>query len=201
MPLSANQFSKIYLWINIYFYQIQPLDLNIPYKEDELIALLRQKSLETFSGLYDKYAPALYTVVLQIVREEEIANTVLQKVFLDIFYNINNYDPVKEKLFTWMFKMARNAAIDLIKLKNSEPSLHQSAATTKLLHEAANLEMDNYGLKKVIKKLKEEHKVLVDLCYYKGFTHDEIALALNIPVETVQPKLRMALLELKTLLL
>ncbi len=176
------------------------MDLNTPYKEDGLIALLKNKDLEAFSHLYDKYAPALYTVVLQIVREEEIANELLQKVFLDILYNINNYNPARETLFIWMFKMARNAAIDLIKLKNS-PAPGQSAATAKLLHEAANLEMDNFGLKKVIKKLKEEHKVLVDLCYYKGFTYDEIAVALNIPVETVQPKLRMALLELKTLLL
>ncbi len=176
------------------------MDFNVTYKEGEFIALLKQKSLQAFNSLYDKYAPALYTVVLQIIRDEEIANNVIQKVFLDIMYKIDSYDPDKERFFIWMFKIARNAAIDVTKSKNNQQTLKQQPTTEKLPHGVANLEMDNYGLKKVIMKLNEEQKILVDLCYYRGFTHDEIAKELNIPIENVKSGLRVAVLELRTLL-
>ncbi len=177
------------------------MDLNITYKEEELIGLLKEKNLQAVSDLYDKYAPALYTVVLQIVRDEEIANNVLEKVFADILNKIDNYDAAKERLFIWMFKIARNLSIEMIKSQNKQQLLKHTSITDKMLHKMAIVEMDNYGLKKVIKNMKDEHKILVDLCYYRGFTHDEIAKTLNIPIDTVQPELRMALLELRTLLL
>ncbi len=181
-------------------YIFQHLNFNSSYEESELIALLKQKNLEALSSLYDKYAPALYTVVLQIARDKEIANEALQQVFLRIINNIDNYDVTKERLFIWMFKIARNTAIDIIKSKNLQNAV-QTPLMPKISHEVANLEVDNYGLKKMTLKLNEEHKILVDLRYYKGFTHDEIARALNISVDMVQPKLRMALVELRTLLL
>lgn len=177
------------------------MDLNIIYKEEELVGLLKERNIQVFGDLYDKYAPALYTVILQIVRDEEIANNLLQKVFADILNKIENYDAAKERLFIWMFKIARTLAIEMIKSQNNQQILKHTSITDKMLHKLANLEIDNYGLKKVIKKMKDEHKILVDLCYYRGFTHDEIAKTLNIPVDTVQPGLRMALLELRTLLL
>lgn len=175
------------------------MDLNITYENAELIRHLKQKSAAAVNTLFDKYAPALYTVVLQIVRDEKIANTVLENVFRDIMDKIEDYDPRREILLIWMFKMARNSAIDVIRSQNDSNSLVQQA--DKISEKIANLEIDNYGLKKLITKLKDEQRILLDLCYYKGYTYDEIAEALNIPVETVNDKLRMAVLELRAALI
>ncbi len=175
--------------------------VNNLYKEEELVSLITQKDKQAFSYLYDKYAPPLYTVVLQIVREEELANEVLQKVFADIMNDIEVYDAAKESFFTWQFKIARNLAIDLVKSRNNSQIKTPDAIIPNMLHKVNNLELHNYGLKKIIMKLKDENKILIDLCYYRGFTHDEIAKALDIPNDTVGLKLRMAFLELKTFLL
>jgi RNA polymerase sigma factor (sigma-70 family) len=60
--------------------------------------------------------------------------------------------------------------------------------------------IDDFGLKKVIQKLKEEQRLLIDLSYYQGYTHEQIAKALNIPLGTVKTRLRSALTQLRNLL-
>jgi RNA polymerase sigma-70 factor (ECF subfamily) len=59
---------------------------------------------------------------------------------------------------------------------------------------------DDFGLKKQLQKLKDEQRLLVDLSYYQGYTHEQIAKALNIPLGTVKTRLRSALSQLRTLL-
>ncbi len=171
------------------------MDLNTTYEEGELIGHLKQKSSAAVDVLYNKYAAALYTVVLQIIRDEEIAQTVFRDVFVEIMDKIDTYDPQQERLFIWMFKIARNAAIDVIRPGNDPNALEQ--LRNEAVEKMSNLEIDNYGLKKLTTKLKGEQSILLDLCYYKGYTCAEIAEALNIPVESVNKKLRMAVLELR----
>jgi RNA polymerase sigma-70 factor (ECF subfamily) len=57
--------------------------------------------------------------------------------------------------------------------------------------------VDNIGLKKVLEKLKPEHRILVELAYFKGFTHEEIAEMMVIPLGTVKTRIRNALIQLR----
>ncbi len=176
------------------------MNFNITNEESELIAQLKQKSLQAFSNLYDKYAPALYTIILQIVRDEKTANNVIQEVFMVIMFKIDSYDSAKERLFTWMFKIARNAAIEAAQSNNDSQNLKQPPILKEMSHGVADLDIDSYGLKEVIMKMKAEQKTLIELCYYRGFTYNEIAKTLNIPLDAVQTKLKIALSELSNLL-
>jgi RNA polymerase sigma-70 factor (ECF subfamily) len=175
------------------------LNLNTTYEPDELVARLKQGSASAIDQLYEKYAPALYTVILQIVRDEALANIVLLNAFKDVMDNIGTYDSQRERLLIWLFKIARNAAIAVVRSANELDSLEKQAEQT--VEKIAGLEIDNYGLKKLIIKLKDDQRILLDLCYYKGYTYDEIAKTLDIPVETVSKKLKMAVLELKAVLI
>ncbi len=171
------------------------------YEESELITLLKQKDNQAFNYLYDNYGNALYGIIKQIVGDGEISNDVLQEVFVSIWRKIESYDPSKGRLFTWMLNIARNAAIDKTKSKNYQQSLKMTPITDKeLSHPTIRPSYDDYGLKKVIHKLKDEHRMLIDLSYYQGFTHDQIAKALDIPLGTVKTRLRRALTHLKKML-
>ncbi len=171
------------------------------YEESQLIKLLKQKDNQAFSYLYNNYGNALYGIVKQIVSDEEIGNDVLQEVFISIWRKIDSYDPSKGRLFTWMLNIARNAAIDKTRSKNYQQYLKQMPITDdELSHPITRPGYDDYGLKKVINKLKNEDRILIDLSYYQGFTHDQIAKALNIPLGTVKTRLRNALTQLKTML-
>jgi len=177
------------------------MNVKSTYEESELITLLKKKDNQAFSYLYDNYGGALYGIVKQIVGDGEIGNDVLQEVFVSIWRKIDSYDSSKGRLFTWMLNIARNAAIDKTRSKNYQQSLKlMPISDNELSHPIIRPGYDDYGLKKVIHKLKDEQRMLIDLSYFQGFTHDQIARALNIPLGTVKTRLRSALTQLRTML-
>ena len=165
--------------------------------------MLQQKDEQAFSNLYDNYSGALFNIITQIVPDREIASDVLQEVFLNIWRKINSYDPVKGRLFTWMLNIARNAAIDKIRSRAYQDSLKNQSlpddAGAFAGHSVISI-TDDYGLRKLVSKLKNEQKVLVELSYFQGFTHEEIARTLNIPLGTVKTRIRSALTQLRILM-
>ncbi len=177
------------------------MNVKSTYEESELITLLKQKDDQAFRYLYDNYANALYGIINQIVSDGEIGSDILQEVFVSIWRRINSYDPSKGRLFTWMLNIARNAAIDKTRSKNYQQSLKLMPITdNELSHPIIRPGYDDYGLKKVLHKLKNEERMLIDLSYYQGFTHGQIAKELDIPLGTVKTRLRNALTQLRTML-
>ncbi|MGN6165449.1 MAG: RNA polymerase sigma factor [Flavisolibacter sp.] len=173
----------------------------LTYEEQELVSSLRNKDNQAFGYLYDHYSGALYGVIRQIVSEEEVSSDVLQETFVNIWRNIHSYDEAKGRLFTWMLNIARNAAIDKTRSKAFQQSQRQQS-----LGDIENIQLsvkpgtDDYGLKKILLKLKEEQRQLIDLSYFQGFTHEQIAKALDIPLGTVKTRIRTALTQLRALL-
>ena len=171
------------------------------YGEQELIASLRHKDEQAFSYLYDHYSGALYGVICQIVENTELGNDVLQEAFINIWRHIDSYDETKGKLFTWMLNIARNAAIDKIRSKGNKQTQRQVAIPNNdSLPLSVSPRLDDFGLKKIILKLKDEQRQLIDLSYFQGFTHEQIAKALDIPLGTVKTRIRSALTQLRSLL-
>ena len=165
------------------------------------MALLRRKDNQAFGYLYDHYAGALHGVVKQIIGDAEQANDVVQEVFINIWRKIDTYDESKGRLFTWMLNIARNASIDKTRSRQFQQGLRQQVLTNNEIPDyAVRPGIDDYGLKKVLYKLKGEQRMLIDLSYYQGFTHEQIAKALDMPLGTVTTRIRSALTQLRTLL-
>lgn len=172
---------------------------SIVYQESELVMLLKQRQESAFSYLYDHYSGSLYSVILSIVPDRELSNDILQEVFVKIFRQIETYDTTKGRLFTWMLNIARNASIDAVRSKNYQQN-QQNRELTENIYEAGGVTQtntDKIGLRKIVNKLKEEYRVLVELSYFEGFTQEEISKMLNIPLGTVKTRLRTALIQLK----
>lgn len=151
-----------------------------------------------YSYLYDNYAGALYSTIVGIVSDTELANDVLQEVFVKIWRQIDSYDAKKGRLFTWMLNIARNASIDTIRSKGFQNSRANRELTENVYENAGSVETktDTIGLRKIVAQLKEEWRVLVELSYFQGYTQDEIAGILQIPLGTVKTRMRSALQQL-----
>jgi RNA polymerase sigma factor (sigma-70 family) len=178
------------------------MGMSITYTEQELVAALKQRDNQAFAFLYDHYAGALYSIIRQIITDNsELAGDVLQEVFINIWRKIESYDQTKGRLFTWMLNIARNASIDTLRSKSYQNSQKNQELPDNVYKGASNQttqqNVDNIGLKKVLEKLKPEHRVLVELAYFKGFTHEEIAEMMTIPLGTVKTRIRNALLQLR----
>ena len=163
--------------------------------------LLKQRDNSSYNYLYEHYSGALYSIILQIVQNESAAGDVLQEVFVNIWKKIESYDETKGRLFTWMLNIARNAAIDMVRSKtyrNSHRSESLDSSADNL--QSTQLEVDNIGLRKIVDKLKPEQRSLIELAYFKGYTHEEIAEIESIPLGTVKTRIRAALQQLRTFL-
>lgn len=162
--------------------------------EDALVARLRARDDAAVSVLYDRYSPALYGVILQVVKVEETAEDVLQEAFLKIWKSFDSYDVNKGKLFTWMINICRNLAIDKVRskeyrMKNSTDELPSNG---QLVHGSTTFNTDYIGVREVVDKLSPDQKQIIDLMYFEGLTQSEIAEEYNIPLGTVKTRARSA---------
>lgn len=173
------------------------------YSEHELVVLLNEQSNDAFNYVYDHYSGALFTIIHQIVPDKDTAADVLQEVFVNIWKKINTYDSAKGRLFTWMLNIARNAAIDKIRSKGYRDNQRNQAIIESEdggMEMSSNPVVNDVGLKKVLTTLNEEYRKLIDLSYFQGFTHEEIAKMLGIPLGTVKTRIRTAISQLRTMI-
>ena len=172
--------------------------------QDELVALLKKQDSTAKHYLYDNYSAALYGAIYRIVDDEKVAEEVLNDAFLKIWDKIDTFTAQKGRLFTWMLNMTRNLSID--KLRSKE--IKKVKKTDDISDNVYNIERDNLiqqreddiGVRDLLKKLREEERLVVDLIYFQGFTQSEVADEYNIPLGTVKTRLRMALKNLRSVL-
>lgn len=168
--------------------------------EEELVELLKDGDEKGLEVLYQNYSKALYNVIFQIVRSEDIAEEVLHDGFLKIWKNARSYDKSKGTIFTWMLNICRNIAIDKTRSKDYKNDLRNQNLET-----AVDIEKDlptefkpeHIGLNKVVDKLKPELREVVEMIFFKGYTQVEAATALSIPLGTIKTRSRNAILELR----
>jgi RNA polymerase sigma factor (sigma-70 family) len=154
--------------------------------------------------LYDHYAGALLGVVARILKKEELAEEVLQDVFLKIWDRIESYDASKGRLFTWMLNIARNQAID----KTRSKEFSKAKKTGDIDNYVNRIENEGYveqkvegiGLQNLLNTLPEDQRFIIDQHYLKGYTQAEIAEEFNLPLGTVKTRMRPAMKELRNLL-
>lgn len=166
------------------------------------MAFLQERNEKAFGYLYDNYSGAIYGIINSIVIDKDIANDVLQNVFINIWRKIESYDASKGRLFTWMLNIARNASIDEIRSKGFRQSQKNQSLNDNVDIPGASTgpATEDVGLKKVLANLKSEWRVLLDMSYFQGFTHEEISKILDIPLGTVKTRIRSALSQLRTMI-
>lgn len=171
----------------------------ISYTEHTLLECLRSKDQQAFGYLYDNYSKALYTIIFSILPNREMAEEVLQEVFIKIWQNIITYNSSKGRIYTWMMNIARNLAIDRTRSKE-----FSKQNKTKVLSEYgydqkadSDFAFKDVGLLKTIDKLPRESRKLLELAYFQGYTQEEISKMLGIPLGSVKRKIRVTIIHLR----
>ena len=177
------------------------LKIQNSYTEAELVAALQNHDNEAYQYLYVYYRGALFTIINQFINNQETANDILQEVFIAVWKNIDKYDAKKGRLFTWLHTLTRNTTINTTRGKNFKSSQKNEQLSDYVssieLKDPQQQNINLIGLRKQVHQLREEYKAVVELSYYKGFTQEEVAKMLGIPIGTVKTRLRNALIELR----
>lgn len=173
----------------------------ISLSEEELIQALRRREKVAAEALYDMYSASLYGVIVRIISDTATAEDVLQETFVKIWHSFASYSTDRGRLFTWMVNIARNLAIDKVRSKdfknqNKNQELENNVA---FIDEQRSTvyKPELLGVKDLVQTLKPEQKTILELVYFKGYTHVETADELGIPLGTVKTRLRTALIELR----
>jgi len=152
---------------------------------------LRQKRPAIMGELLEAYGDTLYGIIIRIVHSRELADEVLQETLLKVWKNGENYDSTKGQLFTWLFNLARNTAIDATRTahfqrrKNMEP-FDEATCPSESRYDS----LDYLDLSFHLARLEEKYRILIELTYFKGYTQEEISKEMQIPVGTVKTRLR-----------
>jgi RNA polymerase sigma factor (sigma-70 family) len=165
------------------------------------VARIKSHEHSAFEYLYDHYSAALYGVIFRILKQDKIAEEVLQDVFLKVWDRIDQYDVSRGKLFTWIVNIARNLAID--KIRSKEISRERKTNSLDGLVDTIDadsgveLKTDDIGIREVLKVLPEEQQFVVEYLYFQGYSQSELAEDFNIPLGTIKTRLRAALQKLR----
>lgn len=173
-------------------------------QQDGLILELQNGNRKAFERIYELYSESVFGIIFSIVRDEKIAEEILQDVFLKIWENSSSYNSDKGRFFTWILNIARNASIDQIRSKshkNRQKNLKADNFVNILENKSHfSSRMDAIGIAKYIEILKPVCKKLIDLLFFKGFTQKETAEELDMPLGTVKTRNRACINKLREML-
>lgn len=168
----------------------------------QLCELLKTRSSSAFAQLYDKYSGALFGIICKMVQNVNVAEELLQDVFVKAWKNIDKYDMEKGSLFTWLLQITRNTCIDHMRTKAHKFRFNSDIDTQKekiaFKHED-NYNSENTELRNLAFKLEFKYRQIIDLVYFWGYSQDEVAQMLNIPLGTVKTRCRAGLQQLRTI--
>ncbi|MGB7035089.1 MAG: sigma-70 family RNA polymerase sigma factor [Xanthobacteraceae bacterium] len=155
-----------------------------------------------FEQLYSETRAKLYGVLLRILGRPALADEVMQETYLKVWRMADRFDPTLASPITWMVAIARNRAIDIVR-KRGDVSIEEEPEALEAASEApaplARREMTEElrQLLFCLGKLDPEKQRIVLLAYYSGWSRDQLAQKLDIPVNTIKTWLRRSLLEIR----
>ena len=165
---------------------------------------LLQRDVSAFEELYDRHSRLVYALVLRILQQAAPAEEVVQDVFLQLWRNATQYDVSRGPFVPWLLAMARNRALDQLRLK-SERQRRREHQTELLPPVVAIPDFEGsldekraaVRVRELMGSLNPQQKRAIELAYFEGLSHSEIANALKEPLGTVKSWIRNGLLRLK----
>jgi len=171
---------------------------------DQLVSNFQNKDEKAFETLYNMYSESMHGVIYNIVRDHNIAQEVMQDVFIKAWHNADTHSSKKGRFFTWILNIARNAAIDKTRSKNFKKAKQNLNADffVDIIQNSESLEdqTDAIGIKKFVSKLKQKCIEVIELLYFKGYTQKEASEALEMPIGTIKTRNRNCINELRDML-
>jgi len=174
----------------------------------ELIRLIQNSELEAFSEFYDRYVNLIYSIAYNILGNQPLAEDVTQDVFLKIWLKIDQYEPGKAKVSTWLSSITRNRSIDLARKRkkfNHQISWADAAGNQNLdgdnPEQRTELNLTRKRVREALTQLPEEQRVALALAYFRDMTHKEIAEESGEPLGTVKTRVRLGMQKLRGLLI
>jgi RNA polymerase sigma-70 factor (ECF subfamily) len=173
-------------------------------RDAALVHRLLHQDVTAFEQLYDRHSRIVYSLVLRILQQTQTAEEVVQDVFLQVWRNAAQYQESRGPFVPWLLTMARNRALDTLRLKSERqrrredqaeelPSISVAPQYEKELDQKRRAER----VRSLMAQLSAPQQKAIEMAYFDGLSHSEIAATLHEPLGTVKSWIRNGLLRLK----
>ena len=168
-----------------------------------LLLRVAQGDQRAFSELYDVIAARMLGLVRHVLKDHAQSEEVVQEVLLEVWQTAPRFDPNKGKAVTWMLTMAHRRAIDRVRSAQSSRDRDTRIGIRDLdrefdsVAESVEIRIEHDRVEKALSRLSELQRQAVELAYYGGYSHSEVAEMLNIPMGTVKTRLRDGMMRLR----
>ena len=178
-----------------------------PAGDDELIDLIARGDTDAVRVLYERYGRLVYGLAVQVTGDAASAEEVCQDVFMRVWEKSGTYRADKGKVVTWLARITRNRAIDVLRsLRSRGIGLPQSDEELAGLPEAAGEDPGDRlwqsfregEVREAVAALPRDQRHALSLAFFRGLTHREIAEALGEPLGTVKTRIRDAMVKLRS---
>ena len=168
--------------------------------DEDLISLVKLKDPQAFATLYDRHSRAAYSLAYRMMGERQAAEDLVQDAFLKLWRGAaGSYRPERGSVRTWLLSIVHNRGIDQLrstasrrrmqeKVEASAPRVQSSEAFSESWRNAQREQV-----REALKSLPEEQLKVLELAYFSGYTHVEIAELLGLPLGTVKGRMRLGL--------
>ena len=179
---------------------------NVQENDHTLVRQIGIGDPEALSVLYDRYKTLVFSLAIKIVGSQETAEDITLDVFTKIWKNADKYHPEKGSVKVWLTSIARYRSIDTlrrckVRLDINRPQWSDVQIETLPSNdnpgEALELKVTRQTVFEAIDSLPEDQQEVLAMAYFKGYTHRQIAAALNEPLGTVKTRIRLGLQKLR----
>jgi len=166
--------------------------------EKHIVELLQERNDKAISLLYEHYGDTLYGVAKKVVRDEELAQDVLQESFVKIWKKSDSYDASKAKLFTWLFRITRNTAIDKLRSVNTKSDKEIQMDVSDVYNLGVeSIKPELIDVRENLDKIENKYQIVLEALFFHGMTQQEASDELDIPLGTIKSRLKIGLRELR----
>jgi RNA polymerase sigma-70 factor (ECF subfamily) len=169
-----------------------------PRDDAALIARMRAGDKSAMGSLYDRYSRVVYGVALRVLGNTTAAEDVVQEVFLQLWRNPRSFDADRGRLAPWLAVIARNRAIDHLRKRPPEDDISELPIATGLdLEDDTALSLAVEKVRGAMAQLPPEQRKALEMAFFEGMTHTEIAGKTGDPLGTIKTRIRTGLLALR----
>src|SRR5215210_8230526 len=164
------------------------------------VARVADGDADALRQLYERYGRIVYGLTYRLTKDAQLAEEATQDTFVTLWRRAATYDPERAKVSTWLFVIARNRAIELIRSRTRVPEPHESIEIVGEADDPADLVAiadEAERIARAIAELPESQLQAIRLAYFDGLSHGEIADRLGQPLGTVKSRIRLGLNRLR----
>lgn len=174
--------------------------------DEALLNAIANGAVWAMESLYQRYSRILYSLAYRLVADHQVAEDLLQDAFLAIWRRSTSYSPQTGAARSWLISILHHRAIDHLRRVRRRSTLQEAPLEEIALDETTAFpdvwedvwrSVKSSQVRAALMKIPAEQRLVIELAYFQGWTHTEIAEGVQIPLGTVKARLRLGLIHLK----